>query len=215
MYLEMTRPLVVELARALGLLMAEDGRNAPVWWDREFDSSGRQIRADVRAAAHEIWPNACRHTQALLRDTGDAAELMEQAVAQVSQYLDRARADPYSQNTKGILMCAFCRALRRYAMKLNRLQCVGRSVELPERVPAPRWAALLELRLDLAKLGCRLTEKARTMLGLRSSGFEWNEIANVLHMTETAARTAFWREIKRATSKDPAKGDGHDPDDDC
>jgi hypothetical protein len=39
---------------ALELIMAEDARNAPVWWDREFDSSGRQIRADVRAAAHEI-----------------------------------------------------------------------------------------------------------------------------------------------------------------
>jgi DNA-directed RNA polymerase specialized sigma24 family protein len=193
--------------------MAEDGRNAPVWWDRESDSSGRQIRADVRAAAHEIWPSACRHAQALLHDTADAAELMEKAVAQVSQYLDRAGADPYSQNTKGILMCAFCRALRRYAMKLNRLQCVGRSADLPERGLTPRWAALLELRLDLTKLGCELSEKARTMFGLRSRGFDWNEIANVLHMTETAARKAFWREIKRVRSENPRKGCRHDSDD--
>jgi len=193
--------------------MAEDARNALVWWDREFDSSGRQIRADVRAAAHEIWPNACRHTQALLHDMGDAGELMEKAVAQVSQYLDRAGAAPYSQNTNGILMCAFCRALRRYAMKINRLQCVGQSSDLPERVLAPRWAALLELRLDLAKFGGSLTKKVRTMLGLRSRGFDWNEIANVLHMSETAARTAFWREIRRAKSKNPGKGRGHDSDD--
>lgn len=191
--------------------MAANAGNGPVWWDRELDPSGRQIRADVRAAAHEIWPNACRHAQSLLGDTSDAAELMEKAVAQVSQYLDRAGADPFSQNTRGILMCAFCRALRRYAMKLNRLQFVGRSAELPERAFAPSWAALLELRLDLAKLGGGLTEKGRTMLGLRSSGFDWKEVAEALHMTETAARRAFWREIKRATSKSLGRPPGRNP----
>lgn len=92
---------------ALGWLMAEDARNAPVWWDREFDSSGRQIRADVRTAAHEIWPSACRQARSLLGDVSDVAEFMEQLVVQVSQYLDRAKAESFSQNTRGILMCAF------------------------------------------------------------------------------------------------------------
>jgi DNA-directed RNA polymerase specialized sigma24 family protein len=181
--------------------MAEDARNAPLWWDREFDSSGRQIRADVRAAAHEIWPNACRQARSLLGDVSDAAELMEQSVAQVSQYLDRASANPFSQNTRGILMCAFCRALRRYVMKLNRLQLVGKSADLSERVFAPSWAALVDLRLDLEKLGVDLSDKSREMLGLRRRGFDWKEIADALHMSETAARTAFWREIRRAASK--------------
>ena len=181
--------------------MAEDARNAPVWWDRDCDSSGRQIRADVRAAAHEIWPNACRQARSLLGDVSDAAELMEQSVAQVSQYLDRASASPFSQNTRGILMCAFCRALRRYAMKLSRLQFVGRSADLSERIFAPNWAALIELRLDLEKLGCDLSDKSLKVLGLRSRGYDWKEIADALHMTETAARTAFWREIRRAASK--------------
>lgn len=63
----------------------------------------------------------------------EAAELMEKSVAQVSKYLDRAGADPFSQNTRGILMCAFCRSLRRYAMKLKRLQLVGGSAELSEQ----------------------------------------------------------------------------------
>lgn len=85
---------------ALGWLMAEDARNAPVWWDREFDSSGLQIRADVRTAGHEIWPSACRQARSLLGDVSDAAELIEQSVAQVSQYLDRAKAEPFSQNTR-------------------------------------------------------------------------------------------------------------------
>ena len=113
--------------------MAANASNGPVWWDRERDCSGRQIRADVRAAAHEVWPNACRQTQSLLGDMSEAAELMEKSVAQVSKYLDRAGADPFSQNTRGILMCAFCRSLRRYAMKLKRLQLVGGSAELSEQ----------------------------------------------------------------------------------
>ena len=181
--------------------MAATASNGPIWWDRERDSSGREIRTDVRAAAREIWPTACRQARSLLSDMTEAAELMEKAVAQVSHYLDRAGVDPFSQNTRGLLMCAFCRVLRRYAMKLHRLQLMGRSADLPERIFAPGWAGLVELRLDLEKLGCDLTDKARTMLGLRSSGFDWKEIAKALHMTETAARTAFWREIKRATSK--------------
>jgi hypothetical protein len=149
--------------------MAANGSCGPLWWDRELDPSGRQIRADVRAAAHEVWPNACRQAQSLLGDMSEAAELMERSVAQVSQYLDRAGADLFSQNTRGILMCAFCRALRRYAMKLNRLQFVGRSAEISERVLAPSWAALVELRLDLERLGCNLTDKSRAMLSLRST----------------------------------------------
>ena len=191
---------------ALGWLMAEDARNAPVWWDREFDSSGRQIRADVRTAAHEIWPSACRQARSLLGDVSDAAEFMEQSVVQVSQYLDRAKAESFSQNTRGILMCAFCRALRRYAMKLNRVQLVGKTADLSERVSAPSWAALVNLRLDLEKLGCDLSNKSRKMFGLRSCGYEWKEIADRLHMSEAAARTAFWREIRRATWKSSQEG---------
>jgi predicted transcriptional regulator len=131
----------------------------------------------------------------------EAAELMEKSVAQVSQYLDRAGADAFSQNTRGILMCAFCRALRRYAMKLNRLQLVGKSNEISERMLAPRWAALVELRVDLERLGCNLSDRSRAMLGLRSSRCDWKEIAEALHMSPTAARTAFWREIKRVAVK--------------
>ena len=122
-------------------------------------------------------------------------------MAQVSQYLERAKAEHFSQNTGGLLMCAFCRALRRYAVRLNRLRFSGTTAELPERVHAPSWAALVDLRLDLEKLGCDLSDKSREMLGLRRRGFEWKEIADALHMSETAARTAFWREIRRATPK--------------
>ena len=39
------------------------------------------------------------------------------------------------------------------------------------------------------------------MLGAHSRGFDWKEIAEVLHITRAAARATFWREIKRSRSK--------------
>jgi len=88
------------------------------------------------------------------------------------------------------------------AMRRNSiLQFVGGSAELSERRIVADWAALVDLRLDLEKLGRDLTHKSRIMVGLRSSGFNWKEIAEVLQMTDTAARAAFWREIKHSRSK--------------
>jgi len=187
--------------------MAEGARNAPVWWDREFDSSGRQIRADVRAAAHEIWPNACRQARALLGDVSEAPEVMEKVVVQVSRYLDRTGAGLFTQNTSGVLMCAFCRALRRYALRLKRLQLVGGSAELSQLRTAGNWSALVELWLELERLSRNVSDQTRAMVGLRLRGFDWKEIAGVLQITDTAARTAFWREVRRAR----LRGSGKDP----
>jgi hypothetical protein len=189
--------------------MAAPGSNNPVWWDKEVDAAGRPIRLDVRTAAHQIWDSARRQAQHLLGDVSEAPELMENAVAQVSRYLDRTGADLFTQNTAGILMCAICRSLRRYAMKLNRLELVGGSAELSERRIAPNWTALVELRLDLERLTRNLTDCGRTMLGLRRSGFDWKEIAEILQMTDVAARAAFWREVKRAKLRAAGTGSQH------
>jgi hypothetical protein len=189
--------------------MTDPGSNAPVWWDKEVDAAGRPIRLDVRTAAHQIWDAARRQAQHLLGDASEAPELMENAVAQVSRYLDRSGAELFTQNTAGILMCAICRSLRRYAMKLNRLELVGGSAELSERRIAPNWTALVELRLDLERLTRNLTDCGRTMLGLRSSGFDWKEIAEILQITDVAARAAFWREVKRAKLRAAGTGSQH------
>jgi hypothetical protein len=116
--------------------MARPGNHLS-WWDSDADRTGRPIRLDVRAAAHLIWDSALRRVQAVLGDTSEAPELTERSVEQVSRYLERTGAGLFTQNMTGILMCAFCRALRRYATKLNRLQFVGGTAELSERRSAP------------------------------------------------------------------------------
>ena len=130
---------------------------------------------------------------------------MEKVVVQVSRYLDRSGAGLFTQNTSGVLMCAFCRALRRYAMRLKRLQLVGGSAELSQLRTAGNWSALVELWLELEKLSRNVSDQTRAMVGLRLRGFDWKEIAGVLQITDTAARTAFWREVRRARLKGSGK----------
>jgi DNA-directed RNA polymerase specialized sigma24 family protein len=169
----------------------------PFWWDRELDFAGRPIRPDVRAAAHEVWYQACGRVQAVLGDDSDAASLMEKSVSQVSRYLDRMGSTPFSGNMNGLLVRAFCRALRRHAMKLHRIELVGNISELAEPLPTQSCASKEDCRLDAENAARRLSERGRTMLELRSVGFDWKEIGEIFKMTACAARAEFSRELKR------------------
>jgi len=68
--------------------MATIPEAGPMWWDREVDEQGRPIRADVRRAAHELWPEAVRRVRRTLSDPAEAAELMEITVLQISHHAD-------------------------------------------------------------------------------------------------------------------------------
>lgn len=175
--------------------MARAGRIL-LWWDREADQAGRPIRADVRLAGHEIWKQACRRTQALLDDQGPAAELMENTIAQVSRYLDRIGA-PESSQKHALLMVAFCRRLRRYATRLNRLELVGGSGELSSRTLGEGWIAQVNARLELARMVRKLSDRNGTVLMLRAAGYEWKDVAQILGKSPAAIRNSFWREIER------------------
>ena len=166
------------------------------WWDRDLDRAGRPIRPDVRLAGHEIWVQACRQTHVLLADQGPAGELMENTVAQVSRYLDRTGA-PLSTRKHGLLMVAFCRALRRYAAKSNRLELVGESDELSNRQASTAWVRQVDARLDLEKIVRQLSERNAAVLALRAAEYEWKEIALLFGVSVAAVRNSFWREIER------------------
>ena len=175
--------------------MAHAGRIL-VWWDRDVDQAGRPIRPDVRLAGHEIWERACQRTQALLDDQGPAAELMENSVAQVSRYLDRIGA-PESSCKHGLLMVAFCRGLRRYAAKLNRLEFVGGSGELSSRTLDESWAGQINARLELERIARKLRDKNGIVLMLRAAGYEWEDVGQILGKSSAAIRMSFWREVDR------------------
>lgn len=178
-----------------GAVMASAGSRL-VWWDREVDSHGQPIRSDVRSAGRDLWAQACRQTMAALGDRGPAAELMENAIAQVSRYLDRAGA-PMSSRKHGLVMVAFRRALDRYRTKLSRLELVGGSHELSKCGSSHNWIAQADVHLELERLVRRLSPRNAEILMLRAAGFEWREIASLFSESSANLRNRFWREIGR------------------
>jgi DNA-directed RNA polymerase specialized sigma24 family protein len=166
------------------------------WWDRDVDRTGRPIRPDVRSAGHEIWEQACQRTHILLADHEPAAELMEYTVAQVSRYLDRIAA-PLSTRKHGLLLVAFCRALRHYAAKSRRLKFAGGSGDLTNHTADNAWVRQVNARLDLASIVRLLSERNAAVLTLRAAEYEWKEIAQLFGVSASAIRNAFWREIGR------------------
>lgn len=167
-----------------------------VWWDRDCDGTGRPIRSDVRMAAGEVWEYACRRTTAELADDGPAAELMENAVAQVSRYLDR-RGVSLDARKHGLVMIAFCRALQRYRTKSSRLEFVDNPADFGQLATRNAWLAQVNARLDLEKLIRRLGRRNNEVLMLRAAGYEWKEIAQLFETTAAAIRNSFWREIQK------------------
>jgi DNA-directed RNA polymerase specialized sigma24 family protein len=121
---------------------------------------------------------------------------MERAVAEVSRYLDRIGA-PMSSRKHGLVMTAFCRALRRYRAKSARLELLGSSTDLSDLAIAERWLDQANGRLDLEKLVRRLTSRNAEVLMLRAAGYEWKEIAELFETTVAAIRNSFWREIEK------------------
>jgi DNA-directed RNA polymerase specialized sigma24 family protein len=171
------------------------------WWDREIDSAGRPIRADVRLAAHGIWDGACRRAQSLIADCGQAAELMESSVAQVSRYLDRESVPVFSRDLDGLLMCAFRRALYRHVAKLRRLEPWGGIVELSNRAVDRTWARQIHTKLELEQVVRLLGKRSRTILALRYAGYTWKESGKLLGTSVSALRSAFWRDVNGVRAK--------------
>jgi DNA-directed RNA polymerase specialized sigma24 family protein len=171
-------------------------RRILVWWDRDFDTSGRQIRSDARSAGRALWEQACQQTIAAIHDVAPAAELMENAVAQVSRYLDLIDA-PASSRKQGLVAVAFSRALRRYAAKSARLELLGGTNDLSGHTVDDGWLARANARLELERIVRQLTDRNAEILMLRAAGFEWKQIAQIFGTSAAGARNSFWREIGR------------------
>ncbi len=168
-----------------------------LWWDRDADRAGRPIRPDVRAAAHGIWPCACRQAESLISDCSQAADIMENTVAQVSRYLDRNGVVVFSREMEGLLMTAFQRALYRRIAKLRRVETWGGTGELSHRLVDRTWAHRVHAHLELEQVVGLLCERSRTILTLRYAGYTWKESAKLLGASVPALRSAFWRDVAR------------------
>jgi hypothetical protein len=170
------------------------------WWDRETDHEGRQIRSDVRTAAHEIWQRVRHQVESVLGDSAPAGELMELSVAQTSNYLDRKGVPVDSQSHVGLLLIVFWRLLERRRAALSRLEPVGGINELSARM-SDDWSTQIDGRIDAEKIVGLLSEQSRTILTLRSAGYEWADIARLMNASVTSLKKGFWREIRQIREK--------------
>lgn len=180
--------------------MSERSSEDLPWWDRELDPSGTSIRADVRASARELWSSACRQTKALLGEACEAYRLMERAVIQVSRYLDRQAIPLFARDTDRLLMCAFGRALRRFAAKRRRIILPG-DAKIDAMLAARPVAIDHDRMLDAERAASHFSARARRMHDFREAGYEWKEIAPMFGTTEAAARAEYSREVKKARQK--------------
>ncbi len=182
--------------------MATNREYGPLWWDREVDDSGKQIRDDVRRAAHELWPTCCTHVATTLGDPADAPELMESAVAHISRYLTRHNAAPFYPQARSLLSLHFCQELKRQAGRRSRVQSVGLTIELEALVPAASacssWVEELDIWLDLEKLHNQISDRSWIIFAMRYLGHDWPEIAEKSGIAVSTAKNHFHDDFKQA-----------------
>jgi len=94
-----------------------------------------------------------------------------------------------SQSHVGLLLVTFWRSLERFRVKLNRLQPSGGLGDASERLPD---------RDSIVRL---LSDRSRTILALRSAGYEWSDIAKLLNSCVAVIKGDFWRELHRIREK--------------
>ena len=171
-----------------------------VWFDHESDESGKPIRADVREAARQKWPQLVALARRRLGDRElEIQELFEEVVASTSSYLDQIHAPP--QNPSGLLVVKFRQQLNALARRLERMVTSGSSRDIEPLVATVDWREEADRRIFLEELVRALSKHNRAVLRLRRAGYEWSEIAPMVSRNASTVRNDFWREIRKVCAE--------------
>jgi DNA-directed RNA polymerase specialized sigma24 family protein len=174
--------------------MNRPGDKSSVWWDRDVDDRGSPIRADVREAARQLWPEAIKRVRRRLSDSAEAAQLMESAVAHISRHLNRFEAPPFGPNVPSLLSLHFSQRLSRLASRLERITSAGDCTGLENYAAIEGWTDRIDRNIDLERVLLRLNPRSRAILVMRMHGYDWETIGRKLGVLSSTARRAFWKD---------------------
>lgn len=190
--------------------MAAVPDTGPLWWDRDVDDQGVPIRADVRQAARDLWPDAVRRVRRTLSDPAEAAELMEDTVVYISRHLDRVQAPLFAPSVPSLLSLHFSQELRRLAGKRGRIRLAGHGSSIEARAAVEGWAERIDRHIDFEKIVCSLNERSRTIVAMRMQEHEWEVIGDKLGMLPATVRRAFWKDLREVLLRMGCRnGSGH------
>lgn len=168
-----------------------------LWWDRSIDCAGQVIRPDVREAALHVWKGFRLRVAFLASEPSEAAELMEQTVAQLSRYLDRKSIAVFSRDLEGLIAHSFKRAIRRTVVERKRTLSLESAHVGPRRSAGQNFLREIHVRLELQELVALLSDRTRKLLALRYAGFTWKEISQTTNEPVASLRSSFWRDVDR------------------
>jgi DNA-directed RNA polymerase specialized sigma24 family protein len=171
-----------------------------LWFDRDSDSRGNPIRNDVREAARSKWPQLSDLARRRLGSHElEIQELYEQVVERVSRYLDRKQAPP--QDPSGLLVLKFRQELHALGRRLEREKAKGDAKDMEPMLTATEWGQEADRRIFLEQLVRSLSTESRLVWRLRTEGYEWSAIAEMLQSNSSTVRKRFWREIRKVHSE--------------
>jgi DNA-directed RNA polymerase specialized sigma24 family protein len=166
------------------------------WWDKEVDEAGRVIRADVRSAAVRVWEKVVVVVMKIRGDDSEASEILDEAVAAISFYLNKKGIGPGDPG--GLLIKAVSRIATHRARRERRIRAIGGTTELDELLSGGAWVESIERKLVLEKIVVALPPATQAILRLRLKDMSWKEIGRLVGLKPSIVRSRFWQDVRRA-----------------
>ena|SRR5579883_296259 len=177
--------------------MAVSPAPVPEWWDREIDHEGRTLRPDVRAAVQQIWEKACAKARKQSVDIYDATTIMENTVAQISNWINNNPAPPGGHRIPGLLMHNFHLALLKHKER-EIIELVDHPDGMDCYPSSFEWQEKLHCELDYASLCSRLTAREEAIVNMREiSNYEWTAIGEAFGISPSRAHRIYAAAIQK------------------
>ena len=178
--------------------------NTPFWID-QMDEKGRIAEDEVVAAAKRQIENAEKMAAKYLRDSSRAAEILEETVFRVSEFIQRGGLENIT-NLDAYLIQSYENRIREILEKERRLEHIGSLHDLALRVEASLasqamlFHSELETRMIVNDILDRLDGRSRRLIAMKFYGYSYDSIGRHLGITPESARVQVSRLLAKLKS---------------